>query len=192
MVTKELKRFKKAGVDIVIAKGDITTERVDVIVNAANSQLKHGGGVAGAIVRAGGLSIQKESDEYVAKHGPVPTGGVAVTGAGSLQAKYVIHAVGPIWKGGRNGEDEKLASAVYNSLRKAHELGLRTISMPAISSGIFGFPKERCAEIFFKTIARRLKEDKAMSAKEIRLCNIDEETCEIFLQKSEILQKEEV
>ncbi|HCZ06008.1 MAG: putative ATPase [Thermotogota bacterium] len=192
MSTKELKRFKKAGIDIVIVKGDITTEKVDAIVNAANSHLQHGGGVAGAIVRAGGESIQRESDEYVKENGPVPTGGVAVTGAGNLKAKYVIHAVGPVWKGGKADEEKKLSEAVYNSLKKAHELGLCSISMPAISSGIFGFPKERCAEIFFETIARFLKEHKETSLKEIRLCNIDSETCEIFLEKSEILQKEEV
>ncbi len=163
---------------LVIVKGDITREEVDAIVNAANSYLKHGGGVAGAIVRAGGHVIQRESDEYVKQYGPVPTGHVAVTGAGHLKAQYVIHAVGPRW--GEGNEDEKLSLAVYNSLLKAEELRLKSISLPAISSGIFGFPKERCARVFFETIKKYIDEHPGGSLEVIRLCNIDEETSNIF------------
>jgi len=109
---------------IRIVRGDITAEQVDAIVNAANSYLKHGGGVAAAIVRKGGESIQRESDEWVKQYGPVPTGKVAVTGAGNLPAKVVIHSVGPVWSEHKPEEaDELLKSAVWNSLKAAHDRG---------------------------------------------------------------------
>ena len=176
-----LRGFDLEGVRIEIVRGDITEEDVDVIVNAANSHLKHGGGVAGAIVRRGGREIQVESDEYVRRNGPVKTGNVAVTSAGKLKARWIVHAVGPVW--GEGNEDEKLKDAVMNSLKKADELGARSISIPAISSGIFGFPKERCAEVFFETI-KNFVASKPKNLKLIRLCNIDSETSEIFLRKS--------
>ena len=135
--------FKVGEVAVVLMKGDITEVEADAIVNAANSYLEHGGGVAGAIVRKGGQIIQEESREWVRKHGPVPVGGVAVTSAGKLKAKYVIHAVGP-----RCGVEpiEKLAEAVRNALLKAEELGLASIALPAISTGIFGCPYDAAAE----------------------------------------------
>ena len=157
---KVLLRIKIKNTMVEIVNGDITREDVDAIVNAANSSLKHGGGVAGAIVKAGGKIIQEESDEYVSKHGPVKTGEVAVTGAGSLPAKYVIHAVGPVWRGGQNKEPELLASAVRNVLKEASKLNLKSVSIPAISSGIFGFPKELCAEIFANEIESFLNNTK--------------------------------
>ncbi len=132
-----------------IAEGDLTREPVDAIVNAANSQLSHGGGIAAAISRAGGQSIQQESSEWVRAHGPVPHDRPAYTTAGSLPARYVIHAVGPVW--GSGDEDSKLAQAITGSLACAETLGLRSIAFPAISTGIFGFPKERAARIFFET-----------------------------------------
>ncbi|ABP49870.1 Appr-1-p processing domain protein [Pyrobaculum arsenaticum DSM 13514] len=134
--------FKVGGVEVVLMKGDITEVEADAIVNAANSYLEHGGGVAGAIVRKGGAIIQEESREWVRRHGPVPVGGVAVTSAGRLRAKYVIHAVGP-----RCGVEpiEKLGEAVRNALRKAEELGLSSIAFPAISTGIFGCPYDAAA-----------------------------------------------
>jgi len=162
-----------------IKKGDLTEEKVDAIVNAANSHLKHGGGVAGAIVRKGGKIIQEESDRI----GYTPVGNVAVTSAGSLKAKYVIHAVGPRW--GEGEEDKKLRSAVYNSLKKAQELRLASISLPAISSGIFGFPKERCVKIIIKTIIEFFKENKQSSLKVVNCCNIDEFTHHLFLKEIE-------
>lgn len=128
--------------EVEVIKGDITEVEADAIVNAANPYLEHGGGVALAIVRKGGYVIQEESREYVRKHGPIPVGGVAVTSAGRLKAKYVIHAVGPRW--GVEGED-KLREAIRNSLRKAEELGLKTLAIPAISTGIYGYPYEVCA-----------------------------------------------
>jgi O-acetyl-ADP-ribose deacetylase (regulator of RNase III) len=126
---------------ISVIRGDITKIKADAIVNAANDRLQHGGGVAGAIVRAGGWVIQKESD----KIGFVPVGDATITTAGKLPAKFVIHAVGP--RIGEGGEDEKLKSATLNSLRLAEKNNLKSIAFPAVSAGIFGFPKDRCAKI---------------------------------------------
>ena len=130
---------------IKLVNGDITDRNVDAIVNAANSYLKHGGGVAAAIVRKGGRIIQDESDKIVAKMGIVSVGSAVITTAGKLPCKAVIHTVGP--RMGEGNEDYKLRKAVRSSLLLASEKGFRSISMPAISSGIFGFPKDRCAKI---------------------------------------------
>jgi O-acetyl-ADP-ribose deacetylase (regulator of RNase III) len=132
MANKELiqKSFPEGKI-LKLVQGDITIEEVDAIVNAANSHLKHGGGVAGAIVRKGGLVIQEESD----KIGYVPVGEVALTTAGGLPARYVIHAVGPRW--GEGDEDNKLKNAVLNSLKLATKENFQSVSLPAISSGIF-------------------------------------------------------
>lgn len=157
-----------------ILQGDITLAETDAIVNAANSHLKHGGGVAAAIVRRGGKVIQEESD----KIGFVAEGEVAVTTAGELTAEYVIHAVGP--KGGDPEGDEKLQRAVANSLNKAAELGLASISLPAISSGIFGFPKDRCAEILIASARCYLSDNPDSSVKQIDLVLFDDETAEVF------------
>ncbi|RLE61883.1 MAG: ADP-ribose-binding protein, partial [Thermoprotei archaeon] len=142
--------FSLRNIEVSVIKGDITEVEADAIVNAANSFLKHGGGVALAIVRKGGYIIQKESDEYVRKHGIVPEGGVAVTGAGKLKAKYVIHAVGPVY--GDPEGDKKLYSAFKSALLKAEELKLKSVALPAISTGVFGYPYERCAEILVKVL----------------------------------------
>ncbi|HJT47010.1 MAG TPA: macro domain-containing protein [Nitrososphaeraceae archaeon] len=128
-----------------LVKGDITERNVDAIVNAANSYLKHGGCVAAAIVRKGGTIVQEESDKIIAKTGIVSVGSAVSITAGNLPCKAVIHTVGP--KMGEGNEDYKLREAVRSSLLLASEKGFRSISMPAISSGIFGFPKGRCAKI---------------------------------------------
>jgi O-acetyl-ADP-ribose deacetylase (regulator of RNase III) len=138
------------GQTIQIVQGDITTEKVDAIVNAANEQLQHGGGVAWAISKKGGSSIQKESDDWIRQHGPVSHSHPAWTSGGLLPAKYVIHAVGPVW--GDGDEDNKLSEAVKGSLRVADELKCSSIALPAISTGIFDFPKERAAGILFASI----------------------------------------
>ena len=132
-------RILPTGQSLQIVQGDITTDEVDAIVNAANEHLQHGGGVAWAIVRRGGQVIQDESDQWIRQHGTVSHADPAWTSGGSLPAKYVIHAVGPVW--GDGDEDNKLADAVTGSLRVADELKCESISMPAISTGIFGFPK---------------------------------------------------
>jgi len=138
------------GSSLQIAQGDITLEAVDAIVNAANEDLQHGGGVAWAIAKRGGDSIQLESDEWIRTKGRVSHTLPAWTSGGRLPAKYVIHAVGPVW--GAGDEDAKLAQAVTGALRLADELHCKSIAFPAISTGIFGFPKERAAKIIFKTI----------------------------------------
>ena len=131
--------------------GDITEMQTDAIVNAANARLILGGGVAGAIRRKGGPEIQQECD----KIGGTFVGGAVITTAGNLKAKHVIHAVGP--RMGEGNENEKLKNATLNSLKVADENNLKSISFPAISAGIFGFPIERCAEIMLKTTIDYLK-----------------------------------
>ncbi len=168
---------------IEVRQGDLTQEEVDAIVNAANSYLAHGGGVAGAIVRRGGYAIQEESERWVAEHGPVPTGQVALTGAGRLPCRWVIHAVGPVWQGGGAHEEELLEAAVRNSLLKAEELKLQSIALPAISSGIFGFPKQRCAEIMAATAKDFCRTHPQSPLRRICFTNIDEPTVAIFAAK---------
>ena len=146
---------------IRVLQGDLTLAETEAIVNAANSRLQHGGGVAAAIVRRGGPVIQQESDAA----GFVPEGQVAVTSGGRLQARYVIHAVGP--RGGDPEGDAKLRSAVENALLAAQELGLQSISFPAISSGIFGFPKDQCARILVATAREYLQAHPQTSVRQI-------------------------
>ncbi len=162
-----------------LVQGDITERDVDAIVNAANSHLQHGGGVAGAIVRKGGQVIQEESD----KIGFVPVGSAAITGAGKLRTKFVIHAVGP--RMGEGDEDSKLKNAVLSSLQIATGNGLKSISMPAISSGIFGFPKDRCAAILVKESMNYIKEHPGTSLQVIEFCVFDDATAEYFKREFE-------
>lgn len=161
-----------------LVSADITERDVDAIVNAANSRLQHGGGVAGAIVRKGGRIIQEESD----KIGYVPVGGAAITGGGKLKAKYVIHAVGP--RMGEGDEDNKLKSAVKSVLNLAVEKRLSTISMPAISAGIFGFPKDRCAKILVGETVDFLQTNAETPLTVVEFCIFDQETYKFF--KAEI------
>ena len=171
------KKFSWGGV-LQIVQGDITQERVDAIVNAANSYLQHGGGVAGVIVRQGGQVIQQESNAWVQKHGPVSHEAPAYTTGGRLPCKYIIHAVGPVW--GEGNEDEKLSCAVNGSLKLANKLGLESISFPAISTGIFGFPKERAAKIIFETIEKYFHKQADPILKQVRLTLYDQETVDVF------------
>jgi O-acetyl-ADP-ribose deacetylase (regulator of RNase III) len=161
-----------------IVQGDLTEEVVDAIVNAANSQLQHGGGVAGAIVRRGGMEIQKQSDAWVRQHGLVSPAEPAYTEGGSLPCKYVIHAVGPVW--GEGNEDAKLADAIAGSLRLADSLGLTSIAFPAVSTGIFGFPKERAAYIIIQAILHYLNNNPTSSLKQVRLTLFDQPTIQAF------------
>ena len=154
--------------------GDITERDVDAIVNAANSYLQHGGGVAGAIVKKGGSIIQEESN----KIGFVPVGSSAITTAGKLPAKYVIHTVGP--KMGEGDEDNKLKNAILSALKLASEKGLKSISIPAISSGIFGFPKDRCAHILVSEAKKFLESNIDTSINIIEFCIYDEDTLGYF------------
>jgi O-acetyl-ADP-ribose deacetylase (regulator of RNase III) len=165
---------KVHGKTLRLVQGDITERDVDAIVNAANSHLQHGGGVAGAIVRKGGQVIQEESDRI----GFVPVGNAAITGAGKLKAKFVIHAVGP--RMGEGDEDSKLKNAVLSSLIIASQKGLKSISMPAISSGIFGFPKDRCAAILVKEAYNYTKKNPDSSLEVIEFCVFDDKTAGYF------------
>lgn len=137
---------------IKVIQGDITKQRVDAIVNAANTALLGGGGVDGAIHRAGGPAILEACRAIRAKQGSCAVGEAVITTGGNLPAKYVIHTVGPVWNGGHKGEEELLASAYRNSLRLAVENGIRSLAFPNISTGIYHFPKEKAAGIAVHTV----------------------------------------
>jgi O-acetyl-ADP-ribose deacetylase (regulator of RNase III) len=145
------------GATVRLIQGDITKVSVDAIVNAANSALAGGGGVDGAIHRAGGPTIMRELDELRPKIGGCPTGSAVATGAGKLPAKHVFHAVGPVYRGGRQGEAELLRSCYSTCLELARERAARTISFPAISAGIYGYPLEEAAEIAVFTVGHALQ-----------------------------------
>lgn len=170
------------GQTIQIVQGDITAEEVDAIVNAANENLQHGGGVAWAISKKGGETIQTESDDWIRQHGPIPHSHPAWTSGGLLLAKFVIHAVGPVW--GDGDEDKKLAEAVIGSLRVADELKCLSISMPAISTGIFGFPKDRAAGIIFSAIESYF-ESNSSNLKVVKLVLFDQATVDVFIKSRE-------
>ncbi len=169
-----------SGQRLQIVRGDLTQEEVDGIVNAANAQLQHGGGVAGAIVRRGGQEIQAESDAWVRQHGPVSHAQPAYTRAGSLPCRYIIHAVGPVW--GEGDEDNKLAAAITGSLQLAEQLHLTSIAFPAISTGIFGFPKERAARISLVSIQSYFEQHTGTDLNQVRLTLFDQPTVDAFLQ----------
>jgi O-acetyl-ADP-ribose deacetylase (regulator of RNase III) len=139
-----------SGLILEIGEGDLTREPVDAVVNAANEMLMHGGGIAAAIARAGGSEIDEESEAWILEHGPVTHEHPAVTRAGSLPCRFVIHAVGPVW--GSGDEDRKLAAAVRGSLDAASRLKLKSIAFPAISTGIFGFPRDRAARVILSAV----------------------------------------
>ncbi len=138
---------------IDIIKGDITTISVDAIVNAANSSLMGGGGVDGAIHRAGGPEILEECKRIVAKQGKCKAGHAVITTAGRLPAKYVIHTVGPVWKGGDEDEPKHLGECYWNSLKLAAENGCITVAFPNISTGVYGYPKKEAAKIALKSVS---------------------------------------
>jgi O-acetyl-ADP-ribose deacetylase len=180
-------RTLPTGQSLQIIQGDITFEEVDAIVNAANEHLQHGGGVAWAISKRGGPAIQQESDEWIRAKGTVSHAHPAWTSGGLLPAKYVIHAVGPVWDvpsgAGTGGEeDAKLSAAVTGSLHVAEELGLKSIAFPAISTGIFGFPKERAAKLILESIETYFRENISSGVKVIKLVLFDQSTVDAFLQ----------
>ena len=172
---------------IEVIKGDITKIKVDAIVNAANSSLMGGGGVDGAIHRAGGPAILEGCKKIVAKQGGCKTGEAVITTAGELPAKYVIHTVGPVWNGGNNNEREKLANCYSNSLRLAVENNCKTIAFPNISTGIYRFPKEEAAKVSVESIQKFLPQNNSIE-KIIIVC-FDEENYQLVLNK--VLNAEE-
>jgi O-acetyl-ADP-ribose deacetylase (regulator of RNase III) len=157
-----------------VVQGDITLLDTDAIVNAANNQLLPGGGVCGAIHRAGGPLIAEACRQI----GTCPTGEAVVTTAGNLKARYVIHAVGPVWRGGGHGEEELLERTYINSLKRATELGLRSIAFPNISTGIYGFPKDRAACIAVNAVRNFVSGE--TSLKEVIFCCFDAENAKLY------------
>ncbi len=140
-----------------LVHGDITQQDTDAIVNAANSSLLGGGGVDGAIHRAGGPRILQECRAIRAERGELPTGQAVITSGGRLAARHVIHTVGPLWRGGLHGEDQLLESAYYSSLQLAVENNIRTVAFPSISTGVYGFPVERASRIAVETVIQFIK-----------------------------------
>ncbi|MFB3902720.1 MAG: O-acetyl-ADP-ribose deacetylase [Acidobacteriota bacterium] len=159
--------------------GDITREEVDAMVNAANSSLLGGGGVDGAIHRAGGPEILEECRKIRAKQGGCPTGEAVTTTAGRLHAKYVIHTVGPVWRGGTHNEDELLASCYRKSLALAAELECRSVAFPSISTGAYGFPVERASKIAVRTIQ---EEAPKLNLSEVRLILFSKADYDVYAQ----------
>ena len=163
---------------IQLIRGDITKIEVDAIVNAANSSLLGGGGVDGAIHRAGGPAILEECRAIRAKQGGCKVGEAVITTAGLLPAKYVIHTVGPVWNGGHNGEPNLLANCYRNSLQLAVENGVTTIAFPNISTGIYHFPKLEAADIAINTVRQFITNDKKL--KEIFFVCFDAENFTLY------------
>lgn len=173
------KNFVSGGL-LEIVRGDITRVETDAIVNAANSYLMHGGGVAAVIASRGGEAIWSESQRWIDEHGPVSHEKPAYTSGGNLPCKYVIHAVGPVW--GNGDEDRKLASAIAGSLKVAENLRVDSLAFPAISTGIFGFPRDRAAKIFMNEIGAYFSKENPDMVKKILLVLFDEETLLAFIQ----------
>ncbi len=173
-----------------LIEGDITRQATDAIVNAANSSLMGGGGVDGAIHRAGGPAILEECKRIVSRQGRLPTGKAVITTGGNLRAKFVIHTVGPVWYGGRSNEPELLASAYQESLKLAAKNNLISISFPSISTGAYGYPVAEAARIAIKTVVSFLKE-KTTSIKEVFFVLFDTGTFQYYSAKlAEIVKGE--
>ena len=165
---------------LALVQGDITQQATDAIVNAANSGLMGGGGVDGAIHRAGGPAILEECRKIRDRLGRLPAGQAVITTGGRLEAKYVIHTVGPVWHGGASGEAELLAGAYRESLRLATDKGLKGISFPAISTGAYGYPLEPAARVALQTVIDFLSQNKSLE--EVVLVLYDSATYQIYAE----------
>jgi O-acetyl-ADP-ribose deacetylase len=161
-----------------LGHGDITAERVDAIGNAANEALRGGGGVDGAIHRAAGPGLLAELRERYPEG--TPTGTAVATGGHDLPARWVLHAVGPIWRGGSHGEEEQLAGAYRSSLRLADELGARSVAFPAISMGIYGYPGPDGARVAIETVAEHLRGETTVEL--VRFVLFSDETYQLFAE----------
>jgi len=168
-----------SGQTFSLLQGDLTQEEVGAIVNPANEDLMHGGGVAALIARRGGNTINTESRVWIKEYGPVSHSEPAHTSGGNLPCRYVIHAVGPVWKSG--DEDNKLAAAVSGSLRRAEELELTSIAFPAISTGIFGFPKDRAAKVIYQAVHDHFSQNPDSGLNDVRMVVYGQPTTDIFL-----------
>jgi O-acetyl-ADP-ribose deacetylase (regulator of RNase III) len=164
---------------VSMIQGDITKQATEAIVNAANSSLMGGGGVDGAIHRAGGPAILEECKEIVARQGRLPTGQAVITTGGNLKAQYVIHTVGPVWHGGNGNEAELLRSAYRECLKLASHNKLASISFPSISTGAYGYPVDEAARIAVNAVVSFLKE-KATSLEEVVFVLFDYQTCQSY------------
>jgi len=158
-----------------LIQGDITKQDTEAIVNAANSSLMGGGGVDGAIHRAGGPAILEECKQIVARQGRLPTGKAVMTTGGNLKASYVIHTVGPVWHGGNKGEPELLASAYHESLKLAADNNLASVSFPSISTGAYGYPVDRASRVAIRAVDAFLRQ-RATSVREVVLVVFDSQT----------------
>jgi len=164
---------------VSMIQGDITKQATEAIVNAANPSLMGGGGVDGAIHRAGGPAILEECQKIVARQGRLPTGEAVITTGGNLKARYVIHTVGPIWHGGSRNEAELLKSAYYECLKLATENKLASIAFPSISTGAYGYPMDKAAKIAVSTVVSFLKEQ-ATSLKDVVFVLFDSRTYQSY------------
>lgn len=162
-----------------VTQGDITGQSTDAIVNAANSSLMGGGGVDGAIHRAGGPAILEECKQIVARQGRLPTGQAVITTGGNLKARYVIHTVGTVWHGGSRGEADLLASAYRESLKLASEKNLGSVSFPSISTGAYGYPVADAARVAINTVVSVLREE-TTSLKDVAFVLFDTRTYEAY------------
>lgn len=178
------RRFGAGTIELVL--GDITREEADAIVNAANPSLLGGGGVDGAIHRAGGPRILSECQAIRARQGGCPAGEAVITTAGRLPARYVIHTVGPVWRGGERGEPALLASCYGNSLRLAARHGLRTVAFPSISTGVYGYPVEKAAPVALGAVATFLEKEEG-APERVRFVLFDEGTYEAYRAALECL-----
>ena len=170
-----------SSLSISVRAGDLTLEEVDVVVNAANASLDHASGLAGALSKAGGPVFQRSSDDHIATHGKVEVGTAVWGDAGTLPASSVLHAVGPMWRGGDQGEDILLAMAVRSVLDAASASSASSLALPAISSGVFGFPKSRCAEIIMQGINDWWNDaGSAQSLTDIRIVAFDTATVDVL------------
>lgn len=181
-MSEVLRQRRLAGdVHLSLVRGDLTQTDADAVVNAANERLQHGGGLAAALAQAGGPDVQMESDAWVRAHGPVPTGTAVLTGAGDLPALWIIHAVGPVWRGGDQGEDELLRSAVREALLLARGHRLDSVAFPAISAGIYGFPADRCARDMLDEVARFALAHPGEWPRDVRIVLRDDDVVQAFL-----------
>lgn len=171
-------RHEVNGAEIVALEGNLTAQQVDAVVNAANERLMHGGGVAAALARAGGPQVQRESDAWVAEHGPLGLGVAAVTTAGAMAARWIVHVVGPRWRPGQDNE-ALLRQAVQAALNAARDLGAASIAIPAISAGIFGYPRNEATAIIADETSQWLAGDRG-TLTEVRLVGYDIATAEDF------------
>lgn len=172
MTSESVARAEVAGAVVAVAQGDLTRQEVDAIVNAANPHLKHGGGLAAAIVRAGGREIQAESDRWVDEHGPLTEGVAAVTGAGELPARHVIHTAGPVYEARSDRNEPLLRAAVRAALDAAQGVDARSLGLPIISAGVYGYPQAEAAAIIADAVVGWLRAHPG-SLDEVRLVGYD-------------------